>query len=60
MAINYLSEQGTIKYGIYEFVLDTENDITSIPDFSKAGSIALVIETGNVYMKNSKGEWKLL
>lgn len=60
MAVNYLSESGHNKYGIFEFVLDTEDDIATLPNDCAPGSSALVIDSSNVYMLNSKGEWKKL
>lgn len=60
MAINYLSEQGEVKYGVHELVLDTSSDVASLPKDCRPGSTAIVIETGDVYMMNSKGEWKML
>lgn len=45
-----------ISYGVKEFACDTELDILQLPR-SEMGSTAFVLETGNVYMANSFGEW---
>ena len=42
----------------YEFVLDSDADVANLPE-CKAGSTAMVSEGGNIYMTNTKGEWKL-
>ena len=45
---------------ICEFICDTETDVTNLqteyPNCC-AGSNALVVETGNVYMVNASGNW---
>lgn len=44
-------------YGSAQYVVDTEADITKLPVSCDMGDMVLVIETGNVYVKNSSGEW---
>lgn len=41
-----------------QFTCDKEADVSTIPKKS-IGDVAYVIETGNVYMCNSSGEWIL-
>ena len=42
-----------------ELVCDTEADVETLPTVNcAAGSSCLVIETSNVYILNSKKEWK--
>ena len=45
-----------VSYGINEYVCDTVDDLVSLPKCSM-GSMALIISTSEVYMKNSSGEW---
>lgn len=47
---------GDIAYGIKEIVCDTEEDLKFLPD-CVMGSTVIVIETGSVYIRNSKDEW---
>lgn len=56
--INLLSQNGYQDYGIKEYVLDTLDDLNNLPITDKAGSTAFIISTSQVYMINSKGEWK--
>lgn len=56
--INLLSQSGHQGYGIKEYVLDTPADLDNLPITDKAGSTAFIISTSQVYMINSKGEWK--
>lgn len=53
-----LSQSGHTTYGIREFVIDTDNDIENLPIDIPMGSAALSIESGNVFILNSKDEWK--
>lgn len=45
---------------VYKFICDTEADVAKLqtehPNCG-AGSTALVVETGNVYMVNASGNW---
>lgn len=56
--INLLSQSGHQGYGIKEYILDTPDDLDNLPVTDKAGSTAFIISTSQVYMINSKGEWK--
>lgn len=55
---NILSQSGHTAYGIREFVIDTDDDIENLPIDIPMGSAALSIESGNVFILNSKDEWK--
>lgn len=50
------ANDGDIAYGIKEIVCDTEEDLKFLPDCAM-GSTVIVIETGSVYIRNSKDEW---
>jgi hypothetical protein len=41
---------------ICEFVCDAETDVAQLPKCC-AGSVALVVSTGNVYVVNANGNW---
>lgn len=56
--INLLSQSGHQGYGIKEYVLDTPTDLDNLPITDKTGSTAFIISTSQVYMINSKGEWR--
>lgn len=56
--INLLSQSGHQGYGIKEYILDTPDDLDNLPVTDKAGSTAFIISTSQVYMINSRGEWK--
>lgn len=57
MAYNMIATNGQTQYGVDEFVIDSPDDLDKLPSRSKQGSVALDISTGDVYMKNSSGEW---
>lgn len=40
------------------FIIDTDTDLTSLP-VSGVGSIAISVDSGNIYMVNASEEWKL-
>ena len=42
----------------FECIADTEADVDNLPKCS-AGSTALVVATGNLYMVNASGKWAL-
>lgn len=39
-----------------EFIADAESDVASLHK-SSAGSSALVVESGNIYVVNASGDW---
>ena len=55
--IGQLSQSGHTRNGITEYVLDTEADLKDLPIDLPIGSVAFIIETGTLYMFNSKREW---
>lgn len=57
MAKNLLSTNGQTQYGVDEYVIDTPADLKTLPPRSAMGSTAICISTGDVYIKNSSGEW---
>lgn len=57
MAIYMISEEGHVKAGIYEFVVDTEAEISELPTDKKIGSTAKCIENSKIYMLNGSGNW---
>lgn len=58
--IKIVSQNGQVAYDVYEYVVDTFDDIQTIPTRVGAGSSALVIDSSEVYMKNNEGAWVLL
>lgn len=59
--INIISQGGKTSYKIEDYIADTLADLADLPtDFSDVapGSTCLVIETSQVFMLNSEGEWK--
>ena len=47
-----------ITYGIKKFIIDDESGLSELPKDAHVGSSCLVISTGDVYVLNSKQEWK--
>lgn len=43
--------------GYKEFVIDTVADLSKLPTKKFFGSAALCLETSDVYVLNTKGEW---
>ena len=57
--INPLSDTGQVAYNVQEYVLDFKGDLPLLSQVDcAAGSTAIVIEDGSIYIKNSRGEWK--
>ena len=58
--ISRISQNGQTQYGIYNYVLDSESDVKSLPKLNevKAGSSAFVIETSQYYMLDHAGNWR--
>ena len=56
MANNTISTNGQVQYGIFEFVVDSPEDIQKLPHCAM-GSSVICLSDGSVYMKNSSGEW---
>ena len=54
---------GNVSYGVKEFVLDSFEDIATLPTNQnkvRPGSIALIIPTSEVYMLNNQYQWVLI
>ena len=60
MAQKMISTNGQVQYNVDEFVIDTPDDLKKLPTRSAMGSVALCISDGNVYIKDSTGEWKVI
>lgn len=55
-----VNQSGRTEYGIRQFYLDTPSDLESLKSVDcKAGSSAVVISTGQAYVKNSQDQWIL-
>ena len=57
MSYKIRTENGEVKKDIYEFAIDTPDDLANLPRHCGMGSIAIIISTSEVYMKNGDGEW---
>lgn len=55
--VKLIAQHGQELYDHQEWVVDTLSDLANLPKNSGMGSTAFVIETSQVFMKNSKGEW---
>lgn len=55
--VGIMRQNGRPAYNLMEYVVDTEDDIKSLPKEVAMGSSAFVINTGEVYMLNGKKEW---
>lgn len=51
-----IKNDNDVTYGIKEFALDSIADLKTLPK-CEMGSTAFIIESGEVYIKNSAGEW---
>ena len=60
MAVKLLSTNGQIQYHIDEFAIDSVSDLKKLSPQSEMGSVAICINTGDVYIKNGKKQWVLL
>ena len=49
-----IASHGTKAYGIKSFVLDTVEDVNSLPTDVEMGSSAYIIATGDKYLLNSE------
>lgn len=57
MGYSLNKQSNRIDYNVREYICDTEADIADIPTNCAPGSTIFVIETSNLYMLNTKGEW---
>lgn len=58
--VNLYRQDGETLYGIKEFLLDSVDDLSSLPTKIRSGSSALVIPTGDLYVLNGNKEWTIL
>ena len=58
--INLYKQDGETLYGVKEYILDSPEDIPSLPTNIRPGSTALVISTSNIYMLNGSKQWVLM
>ena len=56
--VNIYSQSGHTRYGVKEYICDTNEDIDLLPLDDTPGSSALVIDSGALYILNSSHEWK--
>lgn len=61
MAVKMIDQNYNAVLDSYEreWLVDTEADVATLPECC-AGSTALVVETGVVYVVNASGEWVVL
>lgn len=57
MAYKMIATNGQTQYNINEFVVDSPDDLKTLPNNSAMGSVALCLKDGSVYVKDSKGQW---
>lgn len=55
--INSIAQNGSRTYGVNNYVVDTESDISTLPTYCAMGSSARVIATGDLYLFNSEKTW---
>ena len=58
--VNIYSQNGEVEYRVTEYTLDTKDDLEQLKIIGRhaaPGSTAFVIESSDVYMLNSLGEW---
>ena len=60
MGHQLISTNGQIQYQVNEFVIDSPDDLKSLPPRSSAGSVAICTSNGEVYMKNTSGLWVVM
>ena len=62
MAIARIKQKDTVNSYYTEFVIDYISDVAKLPSMPECapGSAAICIENSEVYMLNTKGQWKLL
>lgn len=49
-----------IGYGINKYIVDTEDDVLTLPRKVGVGSTAFVIDTSHTYMLNNEKIWVLV
>lgn len=56
--ISTISNRGVQAYDLKELVVDTATDLENLPTDIATGSTAFCIETAELFMLNSKKEWR--
>lgn len=56
---SYISQSGRVAYGVKEYILDTKQELATVPMDCAMGSAAIIIEDGSTYVLNGQGEWVL-
>lgn len=57
---NFINQSGQIQYNVVELIVDTINDILTLPTNFGPGSTAFVIENSAIYMLSNAGKWEEL
>lgn len=60
MSHKMISTNGQVQYNVDEYVVDTPEDLKKLPTRSAMGSAAVCLSTGDVYIKDGNGEWKVI
>ena len=55
--IQIMSSGGKVTYGVNEYVIDKDNEVTKIPNTAAAGSTAYSIESETTFIKDNSGNW---
>ena len=55
--VSLMSDEGRIRYKVYEFVIDTAADLVDVPTDVGVGTKVYCIEDSTVYMLNNAGEY---
>lgn len=55
--INPVYQSGNKTYGVNQYAVDTESEVSNLPTYCEMGSSALIIETGARYILNSQKQW---
>ena len=58
MAFKLTSTNGQVQYNVDEYVIDSPEDVETLPRKCAPGSAALCLSNGEVYVKGPTGEWK--
>ena len=58
--VNLYKQDGETLYGVKEYILDSPEDVPSLPVNVRPGSTALVIPTSEIYMLNGSKKWILM
>lgn len=59
MAYQQIKPFATCEYKRFTFVLDDDADLADLPETCAPGSVAVSVSSGNIFMKNASGAWKL-